>query len=69
MLIKAYEQYVDKKAWSRWLVDYQYMTKDNFVSFEQFKKDLRKPKTSDKSKTEILKEMLEVELAFKGQVK
>lgn len=60
---------MEKKIWSRWLVDYQHMTKESFVSFEDYKKQLRKPKASDKSKKEILKEMLKVELAFKRQVK
>lgn len=40
---KAFERERDEYLWQQWLVDYRYMTKDNFISFQEYKKKAIKP--------------------------
>lgn len=36
LIKKAFEREVEKRTWDRWLVDYQRMTKDDFVPFDEY---------------------------------
>jgi hypothetical protein len=48
-ILKAYEKSVEEKLWEQWLVQYRFMNKDNFISFEEFKDSLiRKPNAKRK---------------------
>ncbi|NGT54729.1 hypothetical protein G6Y98_02560 [Clostridium perfringens] len=61
---KAYEKEIEDKVWEKWLIDYIYMSKDNFISFEEYKKNFIPRNTnveSNLSKEEILKEVEEIE--------
>lgn len=40
---KAFEKDLEDKMWSRYLVDYQNMTKETFMTFEEYKKELTVP--------------------------
>ena len=35
----AYEKEAESKLWDQWLVNYRFMDKDNFISFEEFKNE------------------------------
>lgn len=43
LLVKAYENRERDKAFQMWLVLYQNMTKENFMSFEDYYQSLKKP--------------------------
>lgn len=43
LIPEAYKKQLDNKLWQRWLVDYARMDKDNFIGFEEYKKELIKP--------------------------
>ena len=61
---KAYEKEIEDKVWEKWLIDYRYMSKDNFISFEEYKKYFISKNInveSTLSKEEILKEVEEIE--------
>lgn len=61
---KAYEKEIEDKVWEKWLIDYRYMSKDNFISFEEYKKHVISKNInleSTLSKEEILKEVEEIE--------
>lgn len=61
---KAYEKERESNLWSRWLVDYNRMNKDNFISFEDYKNKLIiKNYGQDKqiSKEDLLREAEEIE--------
>ena len=38
---KAYEKESEEKLWDIWLINYRYMSKENFESFEDYKKRLK----------------------------
>lgn len=62
--MKAYKKELEDKTWDRWLVDYRNMTKDNFISFEEYKDKLFPTDiVQDKylTKEELLKEAAEIE--------
>jgi len=64
IILKAYKKELEDKAWDRWLVDYRNMTKDNFISFEEYKDKLFTTNiVQDKylTKEELLKEAAEIE--------
>lgn len=61
---KAYEKETEDKVWEKWLIDYRYMSKDNFISFEEYKKHIISKNINTESilsKEEILKEVEEIE--------
>lgn len=61
---KAYEKEIEDRVWEKWLIDYRNMTKENFISFEEYKNQIisRNIKVeSNLSKEEILKEVEEIE--------
>ncbi|EDT16295.1 hypothetical protein [Clostridium perfringens] len=61
---KAYEKEIEDKVWEKWLIDYRYMSKDNFISFEEYKEHIISKNInveSTLSKEEILKEVEEIE--------
>ncbi|WP_419867585.1 hypothetical protein [Clostridium perfringens] len=67
---KAYEKELEDKVWEKWLIDYRYMSKDNFISFEEYKEHIISKNInveSTLSKEEILKEVEEIErkISFK----
>lgn len=43
LLVKAYEAREKDQAFQMWLVRYRHMTKENFISFEDFYLSLKKP--------------------------
>lgn len=47
----------EQKAWDMWLARYQHMTKEDYISFEEFYNPKSEQKTSVKSQTEILKDV------------
>ena len=65
IIVKAYEKELDDKAWDRWLVDYNKMTKESFISFEEYRESLftARPIQEEKylTKEELLKEAEEIE--------
>ena len=34
---KAYERQLEERVWQRWLTDYQRMTQDTFMNYEEYK--------------------------------
>jgi hypothetical protein len=61
LINKAYEKDLENKVWDMWLTKYQYMDKNNFVSFEDFKNSLMQPTTNTLSSIEdTLKEVSEI---------
>ncbi|MDG6888209.1 hypothetical protein ACV3SO_01340 [Clostridium perfringens] len=61
---KVYEKEIEDKVWEKWLIDYRYMSKDNFISFEEYRKQFVFGNTrveSRLSKEEILKEAENIE--------
>lgn len=64
IILKAYKKESESRAWERWLVDYRSMTKDNFISFEEYKEKLFAPNIIQEkclTKEELLKEAAEIE--------
>lgn len=64
IILKAYSKESENRAWERWLVDYRNMTKDNFISFEEYKEKLFAPNIIQEkylTKEELLKEAAEIE--------
>jgi len=58
---KAIEEQAKEKAWQRWLAEYPYMTKENFISFEDFYKALVVPAhISQRTTEEILADVYEI---------
>ena len=53
---KAYEVDAYDRIWDRWLVDYQKMTEDNFIGFENYKALLTGNIDRSVSTEDILKE-------------
>ena len=49
LLSDAYKKEIEEKLWQRWLVDYgSRMDAEHFTSFEEYKKELMKPKVNNK---------------------
>ncbi|OAA90705.1 hypothetical protein [Clostridium coskatii] len=68
LIKKVYEEKTNSMVWDMWLAKYPWMDKDNFISFEDFKKqmlgDPEKPKTKPKTKEEIYKQADDILKAF-----
>ena len=62
LLIEALRKERENDAWDMWLTLYPKMTKEDFMSFEDFKKEVIKPvvRTSNKTREEIEEEMLKI---------
>ena len=62
LLIEALKKERENDAWDMWLTLYSRMTKDNFMSFEDFKAQLIKPiaKASNITREEIEEEMAKI---------
>jgi len=62
LIFFAIEKEKEKTAWDIWLSRYPYMTKENFVPFNEFKNQLYSPckQYTQKPKEEIQEEMLQV---------
>ena len=58
----AREKAVEKKHWEMWLAKFPYMTKKNFVSFDQFYKKPAKTQVSRKSAHEILENVQKIKM-------
>ena len=70
LIIKAYQKDLEAKAWDRWLVDYRKMSKENFISFEEYKESLFTMNTIQEkylTKEELLKEAAEIERKITNQ--
>ena len=67
MLIdSAFRKELEEALWERWLVDYKNMTKDTFISFEDYKSKFMQPKILIKeSKEELLKMYNDIQLKSK----
>ena len=64
LIIKAYEKEIEDRLWDRWLVDYRGMTKDTFISFDDYKSKIIGVVTQDittESKEDLLKMADEIE--------
>lgn len=59
---KVYDKELEEKAWQMWLVQYPNMTKNNFLTFNEFKEKIIPPKI-DKSinKEDLIKQAEEIE--------
>ena len=53
---QAREQLEERLLWDMWLINYQHMTKDNYVSFEQFKITAKTSPAIKRSEKEILQD-------------
>jgi hypothetical protein len=51
MYEKAIEKREDQKLWEIWLAKLQRMDKNNYQSFEQFKRKIMRPKTTQPTMT------------------
>lgn len=60
----AREKAVEKKHWDMWLSKFPYMTKKNFMTFEQFYKKPVKTQASRKSAHEILENVQKIKMKF-----
>jgi hypothetical protein len=62
LLIEALKKERENDAWDMWLTLYPRMNKENFMSFEDFKKEVIKSavRVSNKTKEEIEEEMLKI---------
>lgn len=50
---KAFEKELEERMWSRYLVDYQHMTEESFLTFDEYRDMLNvKPKTKKTLKQE-----------------
>ena len=64
IISKALEKEVEEKLWDRWLIDYRNMTKDSFISFEDYKNKLLGVSIKaqdDTSKEELLQMAKDIE--------
>jgi hypothetical protein len=57
LLLDAHNKEIEDKLWQQWLADYAFhMDKDNFMSFEKYKKETFKPKAEKVDAEKILKD-------------
>ena len=56
----------DDKLYQMWLMDYQHMTKENYISFKQFRDNLTGANIDRRSDAEIIAEAEETERRFKN---
>jgi hypothetical protein len=56
LLVDAYEKDLEDKLWQQWLAIYPNMSNENFISFEDFKKEAFKPKLEKIDVEEVLKD-------------
>lgn len=64
LYIYAIEQTQENNMWDLWKLQYPLMTKENYISFEDYKNKNVVKKHTKKSYEEIEKEMQQVENAF-----
>lgn len=69
MLIKAFDKKQEKRLWDIWSLKYPHMTHEDFISFEDFKKESLTPKSTitEKSLEEIEEEMNKVITRYEGR--
>lgn len=65
LICKAFEKSVEEQIWQRWLIDYQKMTKENFMSFTEYQEQMLGPlklqqQYSQESKESILAQAEEI---------
>lgn len=53
----ALDKEIEEKLWQQWLCIYPNMSEDNFISFNDFLRESKKPKVSPKNTKEILEEV------------
>ncbi|MCR1953005.1 hypothetical protein NSA50_18555 [Clostridium sp. DSM 100503] len=51
---KAYEKEAEEKLWDIWLINYKYMSKENFESFEDYRNRLKNPSIKNADYSEKL---------------
>lgn len=56
MYLKAKREKAEEMLWQRWLVDFSRMNHENFISFENYKKEVFKSKTESLDKAKILED-------------
>lgn len=59
------EKEIEYKVWQMWLMRYQNMDKENFISFEDFLKKIYNKNISKRSAEEILEESRRIQEAIK----
>lgn len=62
-ILKAFEKDLERIIWEKWLIDYQRMDKNNFKTFEEYKKSITIPVAAEKqlTKEELLAQASEIE--------
>ena len=60
MYLKAKKENAEEKLWQIWLVNYNKMNKDNFTSFDDYKKESMKPVLKNVDVEEVLKDAEEI---------
>ena len=65
LIAKAREKEEEQRAWEMWLTQLPYMTKDNFVSFDDYYRRLRAPEINVKvvPAEEILSDVAKIRAA------
>jgi hypothetical protein len=66
LLIDAYEKDLEDKLWQQWLAIYPNMSNENFISFEDFKKETFKPKVEKINAEEVLKDAESIKAMDQG---
>lgn len=61
LITKAYEKELESKLWDRWLIEYKYMSKDNFITFEDYVDKMLGRDKDTTSKEDLLKMASEIE--------
>jgi len=68
LILCAMKKERERKYWELWLVMYPHMTKDNFISFEEFKKNHEQPQIiSIKPASTILAEAEAIKHLIEGR--
>ena len=65
LLVKAFEKEQEDGLWEMWKLQFPNMTKENYVSFGDYKAKLSSPKHTEKTAEGIINEMLPVINAHK----
>lgn len=60
VIAKGREKEADERLWDQYVSLYPYMNQDNFMTFEDFKKECVKPIGPKTSKAEILDEVEDI---------
>ena len=62
LIIDAYKKDVEDKLWQQWLVDYNRMGKDSFISWENYKEERMKPPAPKINAEKAIKDAEEIKM-------